>query len=455
MSYPGTQANYNPLARSIAWSQMTHQESVINPIYRQTTGEFPSPTFQELTSIIGRDQDLFTSCAFIRNRALSRGFRTKCSGDAPNYERTEAEDFMDDWFEAVRWGDSINERGYTVLAKDVFFEMVGIGTSMVERLRDEYGRIVALAHVQAASIWRYQRDEYGNLVYIWQLPTHNPRALTPNKYVLWAWNRMNREPFGRGISHPLCQWRVGADGTVIWPPIYRWWQMQDSVARRIQRYGAPHSIFSLKALSKAETRDAAQYLKDPMADSSFVTDVDVGVASDAPQGRMNFGPDLEWFTQRFQAGLGTAIIKLLTESDNNRAGSQVKAELEDILIWDAKDTFAQTTNLEITSLVMEQEGFDVRLLKPKLTYNIPDDPEEWTFADLIAAAKPDPTSGQALITPEEFRRNARHWGWDVDDDPQQMAMPGNLLAPVNAPGAPRYPQAMQPNPQQQRMEARR
>lgn len=424
--------SYNPLARTIAFSRAMHQESVVVPIYKQTAGEYPVPSFDELTSVIARDQDLFTSICFIRNRALSRGFKAKCDGNAPNYFRTEAEEFLEDWSEAVRWGDAINERGYKVLAKDLFFEQVGLGTSIVEKINDDYDRFVALAHVQASSIWRYQRDEYGNLVYIWQLPTHNPRPLTPSRYIVWAWNRMNREPFGRGISHPLTTWRSGADGTLMWPPIYRWWQMQDSIARKMQRYGNPHTIFTLKAASREEASAASQYLRDPAADTSYVTDFDTSAVSDSPQaGRMNIGPDLDWWTQRFQAGLGTAVVKLLTESDNNRAGSQVKTEIEDILIWDAKDAFANTTDFEIYYPVLQQNGFDAPSLRPHLTYNMPDDPEEYTFADLIKAATPDPTTGQALITPQEFRRNAKHWGWDVDDDPDMTTAPGNLQTPAN------------------------
>jgi hypothetical protein len=434
-------APYNPLARTIAFSKAMHQESVIVPIYLQTAGEYPVPTFQELVDVAARDQDIFTSVSFIRNRALSRGFRTQCSGDAPNYMRTEAEEFMQDWFENVRWGDGVNEHGFQVLAKDIFWELVAIGASMVEKIWDDRGRLVALAHVQANSIWRYQRDEFGNVVYYWQLPFFNPRPLTPFRYIVWAWNRINREPFGRGLVHPLVQWRTGADGTVMWPVVYRWWQMQDSVARRIQRYGAPHTIYGMKGVSEQSAREASVYLKDPQADSSYITDVEVNVASDAPQGRMNFGPDLEWYTQRFQAGLGTAIVKLLTETDNNRAGSQVKAELEDILIWDAKDAFAQTCDLEIISPVLQDNGFDTTMLKPHLVYNIPDEPEEYTIADVLTAAKPDPTTGKALISLEEARKILRKFAhWELADDPTMAAQPGNLLQPMN-----QQPQAISQN----------
>lgn len=410
-----------------AWKAISGQESIIVPIYKQTAGEFPPVTFTDLRDVYVKDPDVYNSVNFIANRALSKGFHVECSAEAPDHE--EAERFLEDWLKNVRWGDARNERGYEPLLRIMARELGWGGTSMLEML--DPWKIDALAQVQLSSIWRYQRDEYGNLRWIWQYPHINPRPLTPSRYVIFQWNVVDRNPFGYGLVHSLSQWRNGPNGGLI-PPLYMIkWQMEDDIRRRLHRYGMPRSIFSFKGISQAEAKQYAEVLKDPDADTSFGTNADIDIKMDTPQGRANFAPDFEFIDTRIQSALGTAFTRLLTTNNYNLASSKTAAELGDIIVWDLQTVIKHTTENEILMRVLEQSNYDANLLAPRFEWNIPDEPKEYTIADVLKAATPDPSTGKAVITPMEARAILREFAkWELEDDAPAVGpvvQPGDLI----------------------------
>jgi hypothetical protein len=420
------------LARKV-WQLLTGQESIVVPIYKQTAGEFPPVTFPDLRDYYTKDPDAYGAVNWITNRSLSKGYHIECNGDAPNYLRTEAESFLETWLKEVRWGDKRNERGFETMARTIMQEMCWGGTSLVEMI--DPLKIEALAQVELSSIWRYQRDNYGNLRWIWQYPFVNPAPLHPERYIMYVWNQVDRNPFGYGLLHSIAQWKTGPNGSLIPPDILSKWQITDDIRRRLHRYGSPRSIFGLPGLTEAEAKQIAEAVKDPEADVSFATNTQVEVSMDTPTGRANFAPDLQYFQDRINLGLSNPMSQWLAGSKGFSYNSaQEFATLGDMIIWDLQSRFKSITELELLHRVLEQNGFDPSFLKPEFTYNIPDEPEDYSIADVLTAATPDKVTGKSIITAQEAREILRKFAhWDLIEDPAQTNSPGNLVSPVNQP----------------------
>jgi len=437
--------SYNPSGLADMLTYTRGQESVVVPIWRQVAGEFPFPDFRVLRDIYLNDPDMYSAVNFVANRALSRGYHIECNENVPGHE--DAEEFLEDWLDAVRWGDRKNERGYGPLLRIITRELGWGGTSLLETLEPD--SISAFAQVQLSSVWKFQRDDVGQLTAIWQYMSINPRALTPDRYLLFGWNTVDRNPFSYGLIHSVSLAKPNMiSGGTIPPLIAIKWQMEHDMAKRMHRAGSPRAIFQTKALAREEVKPLAEALRDPTADATFVTNAEVGVAMDSPTARMNFGPDLDFIDGRIKAATGNVLAEMLTGKGFSYASAVKAGSLADELVWDMQSVIKADTQNAILKPVLDQNGFDGTLLNPKFEFNIPDNPQEWTMADLITAYL------NGAITQADFVRNAKQFGkWDLDEPAMLGPSPAAPFGPapganIQNPGAIGTPGANVPNPGQ-------
>jgi hypothetical protein len=413
--------SYNPRAAiNAALAYRSGQSSVISPIYKQVAGEYPDPNFPFLRDIYLRDTDIYTAVNFLSNRALSRGGHVECSAKAPNYVKSECEDFFEDFLKSLRWGDSKSEKGFASLSKIISQEYGYAGTSIYEQIYDQAGRIKAVAAVQISSVWKFQRDYTGQLTAIHQYPQYNPAPLDPENFVVGKWNSVDRNPWGYGLAHSLAYPRQGPRGEYIPPLILTWWQMQNDAAQRLHRSASPRAIFSTKALSKDEIKPMAEALKDPWAAQTFMTNAEVGVAMDSPTARANFAPEFDLIRNRIDIGLN-ALLSVMLASDKKFAynSARVGQDISDILVWDLQQNFKTPTDNELLMPVAQQYGYDAQLLEPEWIFNIPDEVAEFNAADALNAC----VAGK--ITVDEYREIMRQMAqWPLDETlPVQMQPP--------------------------------
>lgn len=399
---------------------ISRQESITVPSWRTAAGEYPDPNFPFLEMVYTRDPDVYTNINFITNRALSQGYHFECTAqDAPNYMRSECEDFLKYFFDVIKWGDDSSERGFEPLSKTIVQELGWGGTHLLELIDPE--DITMLAPVPLSSVWKWQRATDGTVLAIHQYPSWGFRPLTPSRYLNYRWNVVNRNPWGYGLIHPLAYPRVGPRGEVIPPLILSWWQMQDDAVRRLHRAGTPRTIVGFEGLPESVVAKMSEALQDPEPDATIASNAPVSIAMDSPTGRMNFQPEFDMMGNRIQIGLNSMIGAMIA-SDKGFSFSSSKTgySMVDIVVWDLQRNFKRTTDFGLVTRVAEQNGFDVQLLRPELIFNQPDEPEtDHPIADITAAV----TAG--WITKEEARLIVKQQEkWPI---PEQL--PPELLQP--------------------------
>jgi len=409
------------------------QESVVVPRWKTATGEYPTISYQQLFRIVTSDTQLYSDIIFIRNRCLSRGFHIETNPKAPNYVAEEARAFLEDWLKYVRYGDQRNEKGFTAIAENIVDEKLWAGTSLLEMIPGPE-HIESFAQVQISSIWKVHRAEDGSLLTIWQIPSWNPKALTPSKYLMFINNQFNREPFGYGLIHPLATPKVGFNGELIQPTVYRWWQVQDDAAKKAHRYSQPRAVYSMPGIGVLEAKEYAEELKDPEADATIITNTQIDLKMDTPAMRGNFQPEYDLITNQVKSATGNILTEAITGKGFSFASMVKGASLADVLCWSTQSKFCQEVDMMVLDTVLEQNGFDPYVLKPHLAPNIPDEPTEWTIDDLIKAATPSPTTGTALISVDEFRENVKKLGhWTLMPETTKPPTTGDLQPQDNQP----------------------
>lgn len=421
-------------------SAQREQTSITVPGYKQTSGEYPDPNYPFLTYIFTHDTDVYSAVNFLKNRALGRGTHIECSAQAPNYMKSECERYLEDWHKYIRWGDRRNQKGFERLSKIMFQEMGYAGGTILELLNPD--DIRATISVQLSSIWKFERDYTGELQKIWQYPQQNPTPLDPERFAIINWNDVDKNPWGYGLAHSLAYPRVAPNGGSIPPVITTWWQMQDDARRRLHRQASPRAIIGVPNLDETQAKPMAEALKDPEADATFLANTSPSIVLDSPTQRGNFDPEFQLIRNRMDIGLN-ALLSVMLASDKKFAynSARVGQDISDIIVWDLQHSFASGWNLQILGPVAEQAGFDVNLLQPELKYNIPDEVQEFTIADVLNAAKTvDPITGRPLISIEEARETIKqlaHW-------PLSDMLPSPPPAPLPQPAPGGIPMGTQP-----------
>ena len=125
--------SYSPTGLASYVNLHRGQESVVVPIWKQSAGEFPNPTFQTLYDVFNADPDFSAAGYFISNRGLSHGWHIECNDKINPNDKEDAEIFLTDWLDSVQWGDRRNERGFTPLLRAMIPELVWGGNSILEK----------------------------------------------------------------------------------------------------------------------------------------------------------------------------------------------------------------------------------------------------------------------------------------------------------------------------------
>lgn len=399
------------------------QESVVVPYYKQSVGEYASPPFEELKTNYLSDVDGFTSVNFFEARSLSRGTHITCNQKQSDYE--ELQEYLTSWLRYVRWGDAVNERGFDPLSSNIVTEMAYGGTSLVELVGDEpypaeLDRVTALAQVQLSSIWKYERDYTGKLVYIWQRLQYNPYPLHPERYINYTLFQVDRQPFGYGILHPLSVYKLGPKGQLVPPMFQTSWGMELDSAQALHRRGYPRTMIGLKGISKAEAKELADQLTDPPAGATYVHNLDVTVESDSPTSRGNYQGEINYLNDKKTIGTGSILNKLLGEEKMTYASSETGDRNQDTMVWKLQQRFKITTEFGLLWRIAEEAGYDPMLYEPQLEYNIPEKPEQYTVADVLNAVQ------QGIISQVEGRvilADFANWPINPEEIPEPFISP--------------------------------
>jgi hypothetical protein len=254
-----------------------------------------------------------------------------------------------------------------------------------------------------------------------QVKSYNLRSswgggqLNPERVVHLRWNPVNNSPFGYGVIHSLLD-EANIHGTARESYLAMKWKIEQQSIDIHQKYAGPDQLW---ILPKAKAEDAANLkalLKSrPKEGARFVFSGQDGDIKSAPiDPRAGFSYIVDHIMNQNYLGLETPLAKALTTPGFTEASIRGAIELHEPVIF-AMQRLIKREVEKLWSLVIAEAGFDPAQAHARLNWGTPETPEI-LVADMLKAAE------LGLIRPEEFRKNAVKFGWELwDKEPEETA----------------------------------
>ena len=122
--------------------------------------------------------------------------------------------------------------------------------------------------------------------------------------------------------------------------------------------------------------------------------------------RARFEYYIDHIINQFYLGCETPLPRLFSTPGFTEASANAALNLQDILTKPIQRYIKRQVEKDIFNAVLTQSGFNPAEAKVRLNWGSPETPEV-VMADLIKAAE------LGLIRPEEFRKNAAKFGWEL------------------------------------------
>lgn len=270
-----------------------------------------------------------------------------------------------------------------------------------------------LNQVQIATIWKINRDEFGNVQEIWQKVGGIPYQLDPKNIIHVPFITVNREPVGIGVLEQMLQPSMNMQGQII-PPLYVLKaSLTYDLIRMVHRKGAPHTIFQFLDAGDEELQKYEQAIMNPDVDASWVTNLQASVATEVAGPSAGLKQVLDYLNARWQAALQTPINMLVTSSGYTEASARVAKELGGLLIEKIQLRLKDFVEHELYDRILTQNGFDPARARIELHYGLPEKPV-FTLTEIGTLFD------RNLIMPKEAREFLRQLGLELRDDTEFM-----------------------------------
>ncbi|MCW4048043.1 MAG: hypothetical protein NWE99_10885 [Candidatus Bathyarchaeota archaeon] len=239
--------------------------------------------------------------------------------------------------------------------------------------------------------------------------------------VVIHWRLEDDVPFGFGIGllqTLLYTLSVGGDRR----PAFAWMKakIERIMPKIFEKYAGPDVLAILENASKAVTDEFKQTIRNRPEEGAWLFYAGKGAKGSVTpvtiDPRARFEYYIDHIVNQFYLGCETPLPRLFSTPGFTEASARTALDLQDMLVKPVQRDFKRTVEGELFDWVLAGAGVDFVQAAVRLNWGSPETPAV-VMADLIAAAE------QGFIRPEEFRKNAVKFGWELWDAPatQQQA----------------------------------
>jgi len=255
--------------------------------------------------------------------------------------------------------------------------------------------------------------------------------LNPERIRHFRWNPLNASAFGYGIIQSLLE-EGSFDGETRDCYLEMKWQIEQQSIDIHRKYAGPDQLWllagakeadasNLKALIKSRPKEGARFV----LGGKGVEGADIKNATIDP--RAGFSYIVDHVMNQNYLGLETPLAKALTTPGFTEASIKGAIELHEPVIF-TMQRFMKREVEKLWNFIIAEAGYDTAKAHARLNWGMRQEPEI-EFADLIETAK----LGPSYIRPEEFRKNAMKFGFELweEEESTEQTVKGTALAAKN------------------------
>ena len=231
-------------------------------------------------------------------------------------------------------------------------------------------------------------------------------ALKPESIIHWKINCTGTSGFGVGILQVLLQTLI-LNGNRR--PSYAWMKakIERIMPKIFEKYAGPDVLALLEKANNETIQKFESVIKNRPEEGAWLFYSGKGdIKPIMLDPRARFEYYIEHIINQFYLGCETPLPRLFSTPGFTEASANAALNLQDMLTKPIQRYIKRQVERDIFNAVLTQSGFNPAEAKVRLNWGSPETPEV-VMADLIKAAE------LGLIRPEEFRKNATKFGWEL------------------------------------------
>jgi hypothetical protein len=232
------------------------------------------------------------------------------------------------------------------------------------------------------------------------------RELKPEAVIHWRINSLGNEGFGIGILQVLLHTlTINSDKR----PAYAWMKskIEKILPKIFEKYAGPDVLALLEGAKEEQIKTFERAIKKRPEEGAWLfynKKGDIKPVTIDPRARFEFY--IDHILNQFYLGCETPLPRLFSTPGFTEASANAALDLQDMLIKPIQRYVKRQVERDIFAPILRQAGFEPAEAGIRLNWGSPEVPE-MVLADLIKAAE------LSLIRPEEFRKNAAKFGWEL------------------------------------------
>jgi len=359
----------------------------------------PDIPLADVMTLYERDPTCKASVDLLASATVGMGFYTTVNEE---YERAkEAKNIVDKFNEDVNLDALLNDMAKVLIAcgNDFWLKITPESLQDLHRLP-----IDAVEKVVQGSI--------GDLKVPYKVKSFKLRSsyggkeLRPEAVIHWRINYIGSEGFGIGILQVLLHTlKINSDKR----PAYAWMKskIEKILPKIFEKYAGPDVLALLEGAKEDTIKKFERAIKNRPEEGAWLfynRKGDIKPVTIDPRARFEFY--IDHIINQFYLGCETPLPRLFSTPGFTEASANAALDLQDMLVKPIQRYIKRQVERDIFDVVLRQAGFEPAKAQVRLNWGSPELPEI-DIADMLRAAE------LSLIRPEEFRKNAVKFGWEL------------------------------------------
>ncbi|MCW3994587.1 MAG: hypothetical protein NWE98_00350 [Candidatus Bathyarchaeota archaeon] len=371
--------------------------------------ETPSIPLADIVKLYERDPSCKASVDLLAASAVGSGFYTTINDD---YERaTQAKQVVDSFSENVNLDALLCDMAKMLIAcgNDFWLKLTPENTKALHRLPVDAVERIQQSYLEEKNLKIPYKIESYKLRQI-----YGGQSLAAQAIVHWRINCLDYSGYGTGVLQVLLH-SLAFQGDKR--PAYASMKakIERIMPRIFEKYAGPDVLALLERADDETIAKFQQAIKNRSEEGAWLFyngKGDIRPVTIDPRARFEYYVD--HLINQFYLGCETPLPRLFSTPGFTEASANAALELQNMLIQPIQRYIKRQVERELFDVVLLQAGFNPAQAQARLHWS-PYKAKELSTADLLKAAE------QKLIRPEEFRKNASKFGWQLWEEPQQTA----------------------------------
>ncbi|MCS7124769.1 MAG: hypothetical protein NZ932_05090 [Candidatus Bathyarchaeota archaeon] len=376
----------------------------------QPAYEAPAIPLADVLRLYERDPACKASVDLLAASAVGMGFYTTVN---ENYVKAEeAKRLVDQFNEEVNLDTLLWEMARILIAcgNDFWLKITPERLTGLCRLPVDAVEKIEYSHLQGGGL----KIPYGVEGYRLRL-SYGGGTLNPEAVIHWRINCLGWSGFGTGVLQVLLHTLTFyADRR----PAYAWMKakIERIMPKIFEKYAGPDVLALLERADEATIQKFEKAIKSRPEEGVWLFyngRGDIKPLTIDPRARFEYYVD--YIVNQFYLGCETPLPRLFSTPGFTEASARAALELQDMLIKPVQRYIKRQVERSIFGPLLIQAGLNPYEARVRLNWGTPKTPHV-SIADMLKAAE------LGLIRPEEFRKNAVKWGWELWDKPSETAL---------------------------------